>query len=937
MVEAVDAVSFAPNVRTAIEHVRTALEMSWRDASTELKTNLRRWRFGPAALATTLKQLESCAVGQAPRLAVRSRSIATRLQRHLDKRLRDLFQKEAAEKDSNLKSRLGYERHDTQKFLSVSEDVTAALRPLTEPLQQQVLVVRGEWGTGKTHSLCDIVAIRMRARLPALLVLGQQLASRINPLDAIAAHTGLAATGESLLRQLDRMGRAKRTRALLMVDAINEGDRTAWRQHLTAVIREVRKYPHVSLVVSCRRPFDDEIITARSASQVAFIEHRGFADIEFDAQLTFFRHYRLQAPQFPLLDDEFARPLFLKILCKSLVGLTVRNQHRQLRTFASGQRGMTQLLERFVLETGDAIERRFQLKGKTCWQILKGARPYPAAAIDGIAPRMAAAGTNAIPRDEALAIISLFVTAQRVAVPPADVLRAMMTEGLLAEDVQWSSEARETVVRLPYERFSDHLIARHLLEQFLDTTSPATIAQSLAAANPLANVFAIAKWSSSYAMPGVASAIMLEFPERVRNHVPDGEVELVFYLPEERRLLEPFRRAFLQGLHWRSAESFTPQTRDLISRLLESRDDGPDEVYEVLVGLATRPGHPLSAGLLFENLSKMTMVERDLAWTEFIRNAEPTSVIFKLVAWVEQLGEVEVSSEAAESALTVLAMVLTTTRRPLRDATTRALVLLGERFPAELFALTLRGLTFNDPYVAERLLAACYGVAMRGWADPAAKRLAAVLGLFARDLALALYVPPAAAATAHALIRDCVQGIVALARKVQPSCLPRRWLKFLKTPATSVPYMPQSGAVPTDAQRQETEPALHMDFDNYTLGHLVGDRGNYQFEHAGYIDVRNRLLIRMAELGYTYTRFKNLDVFVGERNWNSQDAEKTDRYGKKYSWIAFFELYAVQQDRGLLSDWRGSRPSESDIDPSFPDTRQSTWRVPLDDVFSGTP
>src|SRR5690606_19516769 len=46
---------------------------------------------------------------------------------------------------------------------------------------------------------------------------------------------------------------------------------------------------------------------------------------------------------------------------------------------------------------------------------------------------------------------------------------------------------------------------------------------------------------------------------------------------------------------------------------------------------------------------------------------------------------------------------------------------------------------------------------------------------------------------------------------------------------------------------------------------------------------------------------------------------KTDRYGKKYSWIAFFELAGFRQDiKPITEAGEETRLSDVDIDPSFP-------------------
>ena len=53
------------------------------------------------------------------------------------------------------------------------------------------------------------------------------------------------------------------------------------------------------------------------------------------------------------------------------------------------------------------------------------------------------------------------------------------------------------------------------------------------------------------------------------------------------------------------------------------------------------------------------------------------------------------------------------------------------------------------------------------------------------------------------------------------------------------------------------------------------------------------------------------------------DKHKIDRYGKKYSWIAYFEMWGIRYAQGLLSEDRSARPSDADIDPTFPQKAES--------------
>lgn len=86
----------------------------------------------------------------------------------------------------------------------------------------------------------------MSERLPTLLCLGQQLPDTEDPLVGICRITGLASTPERLLRALQRLGANANCRALLIVDAINEGDRTAWKRALPGIRQLLAGYPNVA-------------------------------------------------------------------------------------------------------------------------------------------------------------------------------------------------------------------------------------------------------------------------------------------------------------------------------------------------------------------------------------------------------------------------------------------------------------------------------------------------------------------------------------------------------------------------------------------------------------------------------------------------------------------------------------------------------------------
>lgn len=150
------------------------------------------------------------------------------------------------------------------------------------------------------------------------------------------------------------------------------------------------------------------------------------------------------------------------------------------------------------------------------------------------------------------------------------------------------------------------------------------------------------------------------------------------------------------------------------------------------------------------------------------------------------------------------------------------------------------------------------------------------------------------------------------------------------------PFRPVSRIRKADVE--DPEHAIHMDFGNYTIGRLVDGRGSYDFQHREYAGVRRQIADRMRRLGYSTERFHELDRSIVRQMEYRRDGYEVDRYGKKYSWIAFFEMYGLRAGMGKIEDHsiRDPRPSDSDIDRSFP-MAIPEWNPPRREIFETSP
>ncbi len=235
-----------------------------------------------------------------------------------------------------------------------------------------------------------------------------------------------------------------------------------------------------------------------------------------------------------------------------------------------------------------------------------------------------------------------------------------------------------------------------------------------------------------------------------------------------------------------------------------------------------------------------------------------------------------------------------------------------------MFVLAVKLGEVDDPYVVDRLLAACVGSALTQQMPDPGEHFRRPLQAFLATLT-AWYIEPAGSPTSHVQIRDHVRTLFEFAAKLHPESLPP------EIDPNQIEFAP--GPTPVKLEEQtpegsEVDQTLGMDFRNYTVGSLYESRGNYDFDHADWNAGISQIRGRVWELGWRSEHFEDIDKRIAEASWrggHSDDADRVERYGKKYGRIAHLELAGRLGDEGVLEpdeSWRHEVPQ--DIDPTFP-------------------
>ncbi len=809
-------------------------------------------------------------------------------------------------------------------------------------LNDPFLLILGQAGMGKTHLVCDITKNRLENGLPpTVIVLGEKLLDIQDSLGAIFKAVSIKGAKKDILEELNAAGEKANRRALIIVDAINEADRHGWKSGVRELIKEVKKYPWVGLVMTCRVPF--QFLYLPKKMKMITEEHRGFNDNELEAMTAFFNFYGLSLPQVPLLISEFSSPLFLSCFCKTARDIKGGKAKvaKGVNDLALGQVGMTKILEDFYISKEEWIVKKHASKLKALikksWIWNKSSNDC---LVKSIAKIMADKGRRHLMEGEVLQVLKDLSGNAYTLATCSKVLKILIEEGVLIRDAAWDDQTNTyfDVLKFSFHKFSDHIIARYLLESFFDSKQ---VKKSLSTTNSLGNIFSTEQNISKNI--DLVEALMVEFPERIKKNTKLTEKDLIDYLPKT-MLAEPqIMSAFIESLYWRKPENFLNNKKhikksiiDYINKTLLRYENSYRELLNLFVSTATKPFHPLNSKRLNNYLQGFTLTSRDLFWSEYMRKQYGSGSIYKLISWIENQSLEKITADQAACVLTVLSWTLGTTVKLLRNRATRCLFIVGKIHPDELFKSLLEMVQVDDPYIRERVLAAGYGVAM-AFSDLDKRHISKVLLPSAKKIYSLFFKKGAKLATTNILIRDYARGIIEVAIHYDKKLLSPAQIKRIQPPYKDGGNRRWGRSVDKDdGKYRDGNSPFGWEFEKDTLRYLVGSNA-YDNEDKNYIRLKENMMWRLYQLGYSLDKFGNIDKEIA-RNFrydrSPHYAGKVERYGEKYTLIAYREIFGLKMDKKEHArTWitEDGRDGEFEVDPSFPESvkRQKIFSMKL--------
>lgn len=577
------------------------------------------------------------------------------------------------------------------------------------------LVISGPAGIGKSHLVADFGHKQLENGRPFVLVLTGTLTEG-DPWEQIRGQLDLAQSSSSeFLGALDAAAEAADSRAVLAVDALNEKHGIAlWETRLPGFVALVQTFPRLALVLTVRKTY----VHFLPLDGLEHVVHHGFAGHASAAAKAYLDRRGIARPSSPNLAREFENPLFLRTCCAYL-------EAENLTQLPKGLDGITAIFDFYLTAVAQKVEKDLRLVPQ-----LRIARK----ALDGFLDACAAQGDGgSLPLDATFELLERFLISGGSV--DRSLLSAFLSEGVLTQEVEWQDGGHVEVVRFTFERLSDHLRAKRLIAR-IDRTD----IESSFRAEPLASYFG---QDASWQFAGVVEALAVQVPEEL-------ELELFDVLPTEAIDDPSLGQAFESSLAWRAPTAFTERTVEWVVKLCKLSGRS---AYGALLLVCTEPENQFNAEWLHRDLWPRSMPQRDAAWAVFLAQDDLSEggAVESLIDWSWQVEGGEVEEQRLWLAAVTLTWFLSTSNRAVRDRATKALVNLVSSTLGHAAALVDRFAGVNDPYISERLLAACYGAVMQGidrtgckavassvWRNHFAADRQPPLHLLARDYALGI-------------------------------------------------------------------------------------------------------------------------------------------------------------------------------------------------------
>ena len=651
--------------------------------------------------------------------------------------------------------------------LAYIKDIQNLLEEASEYLSCSFVAVLADAGGGKTHMAAELTGVQP-GRPAGILLHGRRFkkGSSLNDLARGISFYGKEVPNfQALLVALDAAADRSNCRLPIIIDGLSEAEEPReWKPELETALELLKDYPNVLLICTLRtgerertevrlppsKGMNRREIFAQAAlpENCICLECDGFGSLTMKAVKTYFKHYKIKADLIQIPRNFFGHPLNLRIFCE----VTNRKAEKTV-TVTIFPASITTLF-------GEQIE----YAANRIAQFTHFQQPYNEenvlSAVFHLGKKLWKSGKRQIPETDLLHSLNQLTRSW-----DENIINLLAQEGIIFRNPDNIPDMYS--ITPVFDRLGGYIVADALLKENQSDPTFNWIRNQTS----LDMLFGEGESNHSLSQD-ILHALVALVPRYSNN-----QKQLWMVVPDE------YKEAVIELSALIDTENFCDNTKEEYRKqMLRKRLNY--STLRRLEGLRASGNHPLNADFLSDLLKDFSVAERDLSWTEFLR--ENHDYILAEIKYLEQRWKSDsIPKTEGDRLLAVwVSWLLTSTSIEIRDRSTRTLYWYGRNCPRNLFEMTVSSLDINDPYVPERLLAVSYGVVM--YFVYKEEHLEEMKWLVSQ-LYEHIFCESAKNSTTHLLARDYASKIILITRKLLPETLSEEQLADSSPPYVSMP------------------------------------------------------------------------------------------------------------------------------------------------------
>lgn len=737
------------------------------------------------------------------------------------------------------------------KYYLKSEEINLINKPY--------VIFNGEAGIGKSFLFVQTLESKIKNHENCILLRGNQFSKHENPKKILMEEIDIKNFNfEDFLDALECKAQIQESRILILIDALNEGlGVDLWKNYLNSFLMAISKRKWIGCALSIRSEYFNQLELDNNFLSTITLE--GFRNHTQEAILKYFEYYELPINEHHLFSHEFFNPLFLKLYCETISnGNIIKNIDSLVNLFNEYLKSINLKLSRSY-----KYSERINLVEEILLKLIDN---------------------NVHEGIEIKEVNELIIT--HLSKYPSfsfKFMDSLIDEGLL--DV------------FPIRNKEYVFITFNLLENFFHVK------------NLLRNKD-ITKFGQKFNKKSEFNSIThpefnssQELLNMFSIYIPEQYgVEFYDILPID--LKEDFHiiNSCINSLKWRN-QSIKDNIFEYIKKFVFKYEDSIKNFFKIIIDLAPIENHILNANFTHKLLFNMNLRARDYLWTIFINNYYKYGDLKNMINFVFTKGFTVYSKDSIKLYSIMLSWFLSSSNRKLRDLSTKALVYILKDEMDILIEVLKKFENINDPYIYERLFAVVYGCTLLNTNKINLDKLAVYIYNKIFNIEGEIY--------PNILLRDYAKNSIEYILNIE--CIPEINYTKIKPPYKNsvFPLIPHDDEIKILKEDNEAIKNLFLsmavEYDNNGKLYGTGGFGINTFQSClsnwenqltklgiSYYDLMKVALKRIFDLGFDS---KLHDKFDNYQPIDFGNRPIIERIGKKYQWIALYEILAKCSDK----------------------------------------